>query len=139
MLAHPGFGTCHMRRQNVLPAQLALLVARLLEKSVRRLRFRPILARSGNAGRRLVSKTVSRQLHQPLIQSFISQCRSGKLFHRPRLHHCLSIEKTTRKQWVDQIAAVNRKIGRKTHRVRLCDLSCVERYALKVRPKSRQR
>jgi predicted DNA-binding transcriptional regulator YafY len=31
---------------------------------------------------------------------------------------------------VDQIAAVNRKIGRKTHRVRLCDLSCVERYGV---------
>ena len=31
-----------------------------------------------------------------------------------------------------QIAAANRKIGRKIHRVRLCDLSCVERYGVNV-------
>jgi len=88
MLAHPGFGTCHMRRHNILPAQRPLPVTRLLEKSLRCLRFRPITTRPGNAGRRLVSKP-GRQFHQPLIQPFITQCRSIKLFHRPRLHHCL--------------------------------------------------
>lgn len=101
------------------------------QKPVRRLRFRPIPARSGNARCRLVGKP-RRQFHQPLIQSFITQCRSGKLFHRPHLHRCLSIEKTTRKQQGDQIAAVNRKIDRNFHQIRsdLCELSCVERYAL---------
>lgn len=106
MLAHPGFGSLNMRCQNILSAQFPLLLTRLFEEAIGCLRLRPVRTRPWNACCRFVSKPRG-HLHQPLIQPIVTQCCARKLFHRPRLHLCLFIEKTIGEQKVEQLAAVN--------------------------------
>ena len=124
VLAHPGFSLGNVRIEDILPAQRALVVAGLIEKSIHRLRLRPIRARTGNTGRRLVGKTC-RQFDQSIVQTPVAELRSGKFFHRPRRHRHFLTKMTSSKQGVYPFAWKDRKISVENHEVSLCNSSCV--------------
>ena len=114
--------------EDILPVQRAFVVAGLIKKSIHRLSLGPIRTHPRNTRRRLVGKTC-RQLDQPIVQTLVTELRTGKFLHRPRSHHHFLEKRTAIKQEACLVTRESKKINTKScaHIMpsELCVMGCV--------------